>query len=105
MGAFLDDRNVATKDIEELMRILDAMQHFDDMVGHKTNIGKSTVFANYQKMHGELRKLTIAAKKLPVNSNNNMVGHDITANRIRDVQALRDRNEVETVSPKSRIWQ
>ena len=62
-GAFLDDRNVTTKSIPSLMEALGQISEFDAIAGHKTNITKSTVFANSQNLRKNLAQVRSSGTK------------------------------------------
>ena len=66
MGAFLGDRNFTTDNVDELVRVLLSVQEFDEFAGHSTNLGKSTVFANNQKMRNAIKKRVVKGNKVPM---------------------------------------
>ncbi len=45
LSAFLDDRNVTTTNVNELIAIIEATTESDDIAGHKTNVDKIIAFA------------------------------------------------------------
>ena len=91
LGAFLDDRNITTTSTERMVQVLEATKQFDNTAGHKTNLSKSYVFANTQSTRDQLRKHNVMGKNTKITTAANMVGHDITAKRMRDSKATTER--------------
>ena len=91
MGAFLDDRNFTSDNECQLMKAIVATRSFDRAAGHNTNLKKSAVFANEQRIRDSMRKTTLDGNQLPVTINENMVGHQIAAGAKRNIQNLSSR--------------
>ncbi len=93
VAAFLDDRNVVTRGVNDLLEILAAIKDFDDTAGHMTNVDKTAVFATAAKEREQLRRSRIHGQQLTVTLEEVMVGHCITTRRARRTTFLSGRME------------
>ena len=82
----MDDRNLTTDSVPGLMKAMAQVSEFDKTAGHKTNIAKSTVFANTQSIRNSPRKIEVHGQKVLATTTENMVGHDISVKRARQVK-------------------
>ena len=81
LGAFIDDRNIRHQTIEELQVILEKICTFDREAGHKTNLAKSSIFANTRNLRDKLQELTVEDQKPKTILQDDMVGHTIIVHR------------------------
>ena len=79
IGAFLDDRNFATKNLSDVEDIISTIKDFDACAGHKTNLSKSVVFANPLDARKRRKQIAVKGNTIPVATAENMVGHQISA--------------------------
>ncbi len=81
LGAFIDDRNLRTHDLDTLQKALTDICRFDSAAGHKTNIDKSAVFATDTKLRKKVSNIVVEGKKARCSLHETMVGHTINTKR------------------------
>ncbi len=93
VAAFLDDRNIVTHEVQDLLDAIAATKRFDDAAGHCTNVDKTAVFATAASDREALRRCKVGNDQLNVKLDDVMVGHCITTRRARKTTFLNGRAE------------